>query len=74
VTIVLLVVAGMDRGWAVMKGPRETKVYTTESGVRVTEMGSEVSPYALPMGLVCAGLGSGVGAGWFGREVWRLKR
>ena len=56
VTIVLLVVAGMDRGWAVMKGPRETKVYTTESGVKVTEMGSEVSPYALPMGLVCAGL------------------
>ena len=39
-----------------MKGPRETKVYTTESGVKVTEMGSEVSPYALPMGLVCAGL------------------
>jgi hypothetical protein len=55
-TIGLLVVAGMDRGWAVMKGLRETKVYTTESGVRVTEMGSEVSPYALPMGLVCAGL------------------
>lgn len=56
VTIGLLVVVGMDRGWAMMKGPRETKVYTTESGVKVTEMGAGVSPYALPMGLVCAGL------------------
>lgn len=56
VTVGLLVVAGMDRGWAMMKGPRETKVYTTESGVKVTEMGAGVSPYALPAALVCAGL------------------
>ena len=56
VTIGLLLVAGMDRGWAMMKGPRETKVYTTESGVKVTEMGAGVSPYALPAALVCAGL------------------
>ena len=56
VTIGLLLVAGMDRGWMMMKGPRETKVYTTESGVKVTEMGAGVSPYALPAALVCAGL------------------
>lgn len=56
VTIGLLVLTVMDRGWAIMKGPRETKVYTTESGVQVTEMGSEVSPFALPVAVVCAGL------------------
>lgn len=56
VTIGLLMVVGINRGWAMVQGSRETKVYTTENGVKVTEMGSKGSPYALPMGLVSAGL------------------
>jgi hypothetical protein len=56
-TVVLLAAVMVHQGWVVVRGPRETKTYTTESGVRVTEIGAGTSAYALPIVVVCGGLG-----------------
>jgi hypothetical protein len=62
-TVVLLAVIGVHQGWTLVCGPSETKTYTTESGVKVTETSAGPHAFALPIMGLCAGLG-----------VWLLSR
>lgn len=62
-TVVLLAVIGFHQGWTVVRGPSETKTYTTASGVKVTETSAGPHALALPIMGLCAGLG-----------VWLLSR
>ena len=59
-TVVLLAAVTVHQGWTVARGPSETKTYTTESGVKVTETSAGPHAFALPIMGQCAGLGVGL--------------